>query len=74
MCVSSLLASAITRLHFGAVLDSGFFFVVFFFLFVHFVLFETRSYCLGWPGIHCVDQAGLELTEIHLLLPPQCWG
>ena len=20
-----------------------------------------------------VDQAGLELTEIHLLLPPECW-
>ena len=21
-----------------------------------------------------VDQAGLELTEIRLLLPPECWG
>lgn len=27
----------------------------------------------GWPGIPCVDQSGLEFTEIHLLLPPQCW-
>ena len=21
-----------------------------------------------------VDQAGLELTEIHLLMPPECWN
>ena len=25
-------------------------------------------------GAHYVDQAGLELTEIHLSLPPKCWG
>jgi hypothetical protein len=25
----------------------------------------------GYPGAHYVDQAGLELTEIHLLLPPR---
>jgi hypothetical protein len=24
----------------------------------------------GYPETHCVDQAGLELTEIHLFLPP----
>jgi hypothetical protein len=26
-----------------------------------------------WPGTHSVDQAGLNLTEIHLPLPPECW-
>jgi hypothetical protein len=25
------------------------------------------------PGTHSVDQAGLELTEIHLPLPSKCW-
>ena len=35
---------------------------------------ETRSPCSStWPGAHCVDQAGLYLTEIHLPLPPECW-
>ena len=27
----------------------------------------------GCPGTHLVDQAGLELTEIHLPLPPRNW-
>ena len=27
----------------------------------------------GCPGASSVDQAGLELTKIRLLLPPQCW-
>jgi hypothetical protein len=27
----------------------------------------------GCPGTHSVDQAGLELTEIYLPLPPKCW-
>ena len=27
----------------------------------------------SWPGTHYVDQAGLELTEIHLPLPPEYW-
>jgi hypothetical protein len=22
------------------------------------------------PGTHCIDQDGLEVTEVHLLLPP----
>lgn len=26
----------------------------------------------GWHRIHYVDQAGLELTEIHLPPPPEC--
>lgn len=28
---------------------------------------------LGCPRAHSVDQAGLELTEIHLPLPPERW-
>lgn len=28
---------------------------------------------LGCSRAHSVDQAGLELTEIHLPLPPQRW-
>jgi hypothetical protein len=27
----------------------------------------------GCPGTHFVDQTGLELIEIHLSLPPECW-
>ena len=27
----------------------------------------------GYPGTHSVDKAGLGLTEICLLLPPECW-
>ena len=27
----------------------------------------------GCPGIHYVEEAGFELSEIHLLLPPKCW-
>lgn len=27
----------------------------------------------GWPGTFEVDQAGVEITEICLSLPPKCW-
>ncbi|KAM7337936.1 hypothetical protein ACRRTK_004055 [Alexandromys fortis] len=27
----------------------------------------------GCPRARAVDQAGLKLTEIRLLLPPECW-
>ncbi|ERE82788.1 hypothetical protein H671_2g7187 [Cricetulus griseus] len=27
----------------------------------------------GYSGTHFVDKAGLELIEIHLLLPSECW-
>ncbi|GAB1297045.1 NADPH:adrenodoxin oxidoreductase, mitochondrial [Apodemus speciosus] len=27
---------------------------------------ECQIYSLGWPGTHCVDQAGLESTEIRM--------
>ena len=34
------------------------------------LVFETgASLCSpGWPGIHCIDQTGLKLTEIGLPL------
>ena len=36
--------------------------------FVYMVSFETGSHCvdLGWPGAHCVNQAGFTLIEIGL--------
>ncbi|CAO2589176.1 hypothetical protein LEMLEM_LOCUS5296 [Lemmus lemmus] len=30
-------------------------------------------HCPGCPGTHFIDQTGLELTEIHLPLPPKFW-
>jgi hypothetical protein len=57
-----------------------FFWGVFFFFFGCFgfgfgFFFRDRvSLCSsGCPGTHFVDQAGLELREIHLPLPPKCW-
>ena len=43
----------------------------------HLILFYWRQVSLhypGYPGIHYVDQDGLELTEIRLLLPPEIKG
>ena len=40
------------------------------------LFFETGFLCVDLVPIlelALVDQAGLELTEICLLLPPQCW-
>ena len=48
------------------------------------VYFDESGFCLfvadrvslcspGCPGTHSINQAGLELTEIHLPLPPGCW-
>ena len=45
-----------------------------FYLFV--LVFEDRvSLCSfgAWPGTSSVAQAGLELTELRLPLPPKCW-
>ena len=28
----------------------------------------------GWPETHYVAQDGLEITEIHLPLPPESWN
>ena len=41
----------------------------------HCFIFQDRvSLCSpGYSGTHIVDQAGLELIEIHLPLPPDCW-
>lgn len=39
-----------------------------------YLIFETSlTVSTGWPGMPDVDQVGLELTEIYLLLSPQCW-
>ena len=40
------------------------------------LVFKDRvSLCIGdCPGTLLVDQADPELTEIHLLLPIECWG
>lgn len=27
----------------------------------------------GWPGTHYVNQAGMELSEIHSSLHSECW-
>jgi hypothetical protein len=42
-------------------------------LFLFVCLFVCFLYSLSCPGIHYVVQAGLELTEIYLPLPPECW-
>lgn len=35
--------------------------------------FETKSYHVtGWSGPHSVGKVGLELTEVHMTLPPEC--
>ena len=38
-------------------------------------LSETGFLCIALTvgGTHSVDRAGLELTEIFLPLPPECW-
>jgi hypothetical protein len=49
--------------------------LLFFSLFVS-LFFKTEFLCVALavcPISHCVDQAGLELTEIYHLLPPECW-
>lgn len=39
------------------------------------VLFEMgfSLYSLGWPGTHYVNHSGLDLLDIYVSLPPQCW-
>lgn len=42
----------------------------------YFIFFWDRDYSLwspGWPGADYDDQAGTELTETLLPLPPVCW-
>ena len=40
-----------------------------------FLFFETGSHYVVLAGLGLsVDQANLELTEIHLPLPPKCWN
>jgi hypothetical protein len=44
--------------------------VCFFFKFCY---VSRKSLSTGWPRTQYVDQAGLELSEIHLPLPPEFW-
>ena len=37
-------------------------------------ILTVALYSQGCPGTHCEDQAGLELTELRLHLPPECWS
>lgn len=49
----------------------------FYFLFLFISLFFWDRFSLHTPkcpGALCVDQAELELTEIHLPLTPECWA
>lgn len=42
--------------------------------FIHIAVSARISLCVSdWPGICCVDHAGLKLTEIYLPLKPECW-
>jgi hypothetical protein len=45
-------------------------FSAFYFFFCLFV-FVRQVFSVSWT--HFVDQAGLELRDIHLPLPPKCW-
>ena len=48
---------------------------LFYFYYFIFLFLETGFLCIfGCSGTHSVDQIGLRLTEIHLSLPPECWG
>jgi len=38
-----------------------------------FSLYSFVRVSLSWPRTHCVDQAGIELSEIDLLPTPECW-
>lgn len=43
-------------------------------IYFFYLIFETAlTVYTGWPGMSDVDQVGLELREIYLLLSPQCW-
>ena len=47
-----------------------------FFLFFSFFLFSRQGFSVALIPVldlALVDQAGLKLTEIRLLLPPKCW-
>jgi hypothetical protein len=53
---------------------NGGFFVCFACLLVCLLGLDRVSlHSLGCSGTHCIHQAGLELTEICLPLPPKCW-
>ena len=50
------------------------FLVSFKFYFILYLFRDRLSLCSpGCPGTCLIDQAGLQLTEIYLPLPPECW-
>ena len=53
-----------------------FLFFLFFFLIFLFFYFSRQGFSVALEPVlelALVDQAGLELTKIHLPLPPECW-
>ena len=61
-------------IYFGLFGYLGFFDFWVLFCFCFFFLPRCASLCSpGCPGTSSVDQAGLELTEICLPLPSECW-
>jgi hypothetical protein len=56
--------------------DDGFLLLLLLFVCLFVLFFDDRVslYSPGYSGIHSVDQASLELTEIHLALPPEFWN
>jgi hypothetical protein len=52
-----------------------FYLTVYIYTHTYFIIFfeKVSPHSPGSPGTHSVDQAGLELTETHLPLPPECW-
>lgn len=45
---------------------------LFYFCFI-FIFLRGSPYSLSWPGIRFVEQAGLGLTQIYLLIPHRYW-
>ena len=54
-----------------------FFFLFFLIFFIFFIFyFSSQGFSVALEPVlelALVDQAGLELTKIHLPLPPECW-
>ena len=79
VCLSKDVRSLGTGIKDRCELPSGYwewFFVCLFFACLFVCLLETGFLSLTVLAvleIAFVDQAGLELTEIHLPLPPECW-
>ena len=58
------------------VMQKTFLFFLLFFVYLFVLVFQHRVYLCDssdCPETHFIDQAGLELTEIHLSLPTKFW-